>query len=72
MTATVPLASDLDLVVRNPVAPEEEAAELSTLKEALESDLPIRVEVVDWARLPAAFRREIERGYVVLREGGNT
>jgi uncharacterized protein len=66
-------ASDLDLAVRNPAAPEQEAAELYKLKEALvESDLPIRVEVVDWARLPAAFRREIERGYVVLREGGNT
>ena len=63
-------ASDLDLVVRNPAAPEEEIPNLLDLKEALvESNLPIRVDVVDWARIPAAFRREIERAYVVVQEG---
>jgi hypothetical protein len=33
----------------------------------LESDLPIRVDVMDWARIPPAFRQEIERGYVVVQ-----
>ena len=63
-------ASDLDLVARNTAAPEEEIPDLLDLKEALvESNLPIRVDVVDWARIPAAFRREIERAYVVVQEG---
>ncbi|MBI5657539.1 MAG: nucleotidyltransferase domain-containing protein [Geobacter sp.] len=63
-------ASDLDLVVRNPVALNESQPGLPDLKEALvESNLPIRVEVVDWARIPEAFRREIERAYVVVQGG---
>ena len=63
-------ASDLDLVVRNPAAPGDELTELAELKEALvESNLPIRVDVVDWARIPESFRREIERAYVVVQEG---
>ncbi len=63
-------ASDLDLVVRNPAAPEEEIPDLLNLKDALvESHLPIRVDVVDWARIPAAFRLEIERAYLVVQEG---
>ncbi len=65
-------ASDLDLVVRNPVALDETLPDLSDLKEALvESNLPIRVDLVDWARIPEAFRREIERAYVVLQGGGD-
>jgi predicted nucleotidyltransferase len=63
-------ASDLDLVARNPAAPEEEIPDLLDLKEALvESNLPIRVDVVDWARIPVTFRRQIERAYVVVQEG---
>jgi predicted nucleotidyltransferase len=63
-------ASDLDLVARNPASPEDELPDLVDLKEALvESNLPIRVDVVDWARIPASFRREIERAYVVVQEG---
>ena len=62
-------ASDLDLVVRNPSALQETMSDLMDLKDALvESDLPIRVDVVDWARIPEAFRREIERAYVVVQE----
>lgn len=63
-------ASDLDLVVRNPGALDETSPDLPDLKEALlESNIPIRVDVVDWARIPAAFRREIERAYVVVQGG---
>ena len=40
---------------------------LHRLRDALaESDLPILVEVLDWARIPQALRREIERRHVVL------
>lgn len=61
-------ASDLDLVVRNPAAPDESVSELFQLKEALvESNLPIRVDVVDWARIPDSFRCEIERAHVVVQ-----
>jgi predicted nucleotidyltransferase len=61
-------ASDLDLVVRHPADLKQETDHLEDLRDALvESDLPIRVDVVDWARIPATFHREIERAYVVVQ-----
>ncbi len=64
-------ASDLDLVLRNPMNPAAESPELVELKEAfIESNLPIRVDVMDWARIPESFHREIERAHVVLQAGG--
>jgi predicted nucleotidyltransferase len=64
-------ASDLDLVLRNPQNLREETAALYDLKEAFtESNLPIRVDVMDWARIPASFHSEIERAHVVVQEGG--
>ena len=63
-------ASDLDLVLRNPQNLLEETAALSDLKEAFtESNLPIRVDVMDWALIPESFHREIERAHVVVQEG---
>jgi predicted nucleotidyltransferase len=60
--------SDLDLVLRNPVEPDRPQSRLGALRDALEeSNLPILVEVLDWARLPEEFRREIERSHVVVR-----
>lgn len=63
-------ASDLDLVVRQPddltrpqTALDEVAAAFS------DSDLPILVQIVDWARIPESFREEIQAGYVVVQEG---
>ena len=64
-------ASDLDLVLRNPQNLLEETGALSDLKEAFtESNLPIRVDIMDWARIPESFHREIERAHVVVQEGG--
>ncbi|BCU06947.1 nucleotidyltransferase family protein [Allochromatium tepidum] len=58
-------ASDLDLVVRHPIDPHQVCERLFDLREAfVESNLPIRVDVVDWARIPESFHREIECGYV--------
>ncbi len=57
--------SDLDLILLGdePVAPEV----LSDLRYALaESDLSIRVDVVEWATLSPSFRRVIERTPVAL------
>ena len=62
--------SDLDLVVRNPMEPASPVPNVSALRSALrESDLPIVVEVVDWAEVPEVFRDEIERDYMVLKDG---
>jgi predicted nucleotidyltransferase len=59
--------SDLDLVIRNPERLEQPLANLARLRNALsESNLPLLVEVFDWARLPESFRREIELQHVVL------
>src|SRR6185436_2983526 len=64
-------ASDLDLVLRNPTNPAAENPELVDLREAfIESNLPIRVDVMDWSRIPESFHREIERAHVVLQTGG--
>lgn len=53
-------ASDLDLVIRNPRAPDEPFPGLGALREAItESTIPILVDIHDWALLPAAFRRDI-------------
>jgi len=63
--------SDLDLVLRNPAdlsAPQKMFVEL---REAIsESGLPILVDVMDWARIPQAFRDEIEREHEVLLKQG--
>lgn len=60
--------SDLDLVVRNPARLDQPQKKLYLLRDALEeSNLPMLVDVLDWARLPEEFKREIERQYVVVR-----
>ena len=59
--------SDLDLVVRNPDRLDERQSRLHLLRDALsESNLPIVVEVLDWARITEDMRREIEREHVVI------
>lgn len=65
-------ASDLDLVVRNPHHLLQPCDRIPDLRAAfIESDLPIRVDVMDWARIPPAFRHEIERSYVIVQAGTN-
>lgn len=63
-------ASDLDLVVRDPEDLSRPFAELPVLKEALtESDLPILVDILDWARIPARFREKILKNHVIVQGG---
>jgi len=63
--------SDLDLVVRNPSDPSKPQTNLSELREALsESNLPILVDLLDWARIPESFRQEIVRGGTVPVQAG--
>ena len=65
-------ASDLDLVARNPVDLSSPLLRLSAARAAFgESDLPIRVDISDWARLPESFRREIEKTYLIVQKQGN-
>ena len=61
--------SDLDLVLRGPDLKRVDSGQLGDLIEALEeSNVPIIVQVHDWARLPERFHREIEREYVVIQQ----
>ena len=55
---------DLALMTRQPLALEQ----LASITDAFEtSDLPIRVDLVDWASTSEAFRRIIERDRVVVQ-----
>jgi type I restriction enzyme, S subunit len=60
--------SDLDIAIltQQPLDWSESAA-LS--EDFAESDLPFKVDVVDWAVTSAAFRKIIERDKVVLQSG---
>jgi predicted nucleotidyltransferase len=61
-------ASDIDLVVRNPADLTQTQPNLWELKNALaESNLPILVDVMDWARVPDYFKQEMQQSHVVLR-----
>ncbi len=61
--------SDLDLVLRGPDLKRIPSGQLTDLTEALEqSNVPIIVQIHDWARLPESFHREIEQEYMVLVE----
>lgn len=58
-------ASDLDLVLRLPDAAPVPLHQLEALRDAFsDSNLPILVQVVDWARIPPSFRAEIQAGFV--------
>lgn len=59
--------SDLDLVVRQPGNLEKPTKNLAQVRDAfIESNLPIQVQIVDWARIPDSFHKEIEANYFVL------
>ncbi|QWV93851.1 nucleotidyltransferase domain-containing protein [Geomonas oryzisoli] len=63
--------SDLDLVVRNVADLTQPQSNLFELKEAFtDSNIPILVDVFDWARIPESFREEIERRGTVLVQSG--
>jgi predicted nucleotidyltransferase len=60
--------SDLDLVA---FAGAEQRAQVSLLKEALEeSNLPFRVDLLEWEGLPDNFKETIKAGYAVLLHPG--
>lgn len=62
-------ASDLDLVVRSPESPGERQKNLSEIKEVIsESDIPILIDVLDWASIPESFHEEISKDHVVIQK----
>ena len=70
VTGTAHEGSDLDLVVRNPHKPMIPAYNLGEVRDAFsESNIPILVDILDWARIPDSFREEIERVGVVVFAG---
>ena len=59
--------SDLDIALRNPANLTAEITNCVALQEAVrDSDLPMLVDIHDWARLPETFHRNIERDYVEI------
>lgn len=68
VSGTVKKFSDLDLVVmgETPVS----SSVLADLEEDFrESDLPFKVDVVDWATTKESFRKIIEQEFVVVQGG---
>ena len=62
-------ASDLDLVIRQPHHLQKPTEHLSQLKQALkDSNVPIIVDVMDWAYLPESYRVEIQNHFVVVQK----
>lgn len=61
--------SDLDLVIRNPLNLDvSQGLKIIDLKEALSnSNLPLIVDVRDWAILPESFHENIKKNYVVIK-----
>ena len=68
VTGTAHDTSDLDLVVRHPAdLKARQSSAFWELKDALsESNLPLLVELFDWARLPPAFWDNIAEQHAVL------
>ncbi|MEW5875165.1 MAG: nucleotidyltransferase domain-containing protein [Candidatus Zixiibacteriota bacterium] len=70
VTGTARQYSDLDLVIfgDEPVG----LAVMSALREDFsESELPFKVDLVEWATTGAAFRKVIEKDKVVIKGQGN-
>ena len=61
--------SDLDIALRNPANLAAATLNRADLQDAVrDSDLPMLVDIHDWAQLPEDFHRSIERGYVEIQQ----
>ena len=61
--------SDLDLALRSKNGQPIDLGELLNFKEQIEnSNIPILVQVFDWATIPENFHKNILKNYVVLYE----
>jgi predicted nucleotidyltransferase len=60
--------SDLDLAIRNPLDLTRPQEKLSQLRAAFaESNIPIQIQILDWASIPSYFQEEIQNNYVLLQ-----
>ena len=60
-------SSDLDIVIRNPGELLTPLHNLAELKQAfIDSNIPILIDVMDWASLPDSYRNQIEQHYYIL------
>ncbi|MEX8548766.1 MAG: nucleotidyltransferase family protein [Mucilaginibacter sp.] len=67
VTGTAHDGSDLDLVARSPdLKPLPIAVYLKLREKITNSNIPILVELWDWAKLPASFHKNIEKQFEVL------
>jgi len=68
VTGTARKTSDLDLALMTEAPLDLDR--LGALRDALsESDLPFKVDLVDWARTGEDFRQHISKRFVVLQPG---
>ena len=59
--------SDLDLTIIDPNGSNIPPQQIYALRNAIEeSNLPILVDVLDWALLPETFKKEIKKKHIVL------
>ena len=70
VTGSIKEFSDLDLAIITD-KPLELSASASLNDAFADSDLPFKVDVVDWATTSEAFRRIIEHDKVVIQSGGD-
>jgi predicted nucleotidyltransferase len=67
VNGTAHAGSDLDLAVRNRLNPLLPVRNLGKVRDVFsESNLPILVDILDWAMIPDSFREEIGRTGVVI------
>ncbi|MBM4253117.1 MAG: nucleotidyltransferase domain-containing protein [Deltaproteobacteria bacterium] len=67
LTANFHSGSDLDLVIRNTKDRSLPVKHMFDLLEDIrESNVPILVDVLDWARIPDEFHTQIERQHLVI------
>ena len=67
VSGTAHEGSDLDLVARNRLNPMLPVRNLGEVRDTFtESNLPILVDILDWAQIPDSFREEIKRTGVVI------
>jgi predicted nucleotidyltransferase len=60
VNGTAHAGSDLDIALRNKERPEEPLLSLAKIRAAFrDSDIPILIDLHDWAALPKEFRAEI-------------
>lgn len=68
VTGTAHEGSDLDLVVIDPKNEKNPLKNLIELREAFSnSNIPISVDILDWAIIPESFRKEIKQKYEIIQ-----